>query len=68
MPYVNVPKPTGANYTNVAKPSGGGTYMAGMTMGLLIPLTKAISRIVPSAYTNVSKPAGSNYTIVQKPT
>ncbi len=69
MPYTNVSKPTGASYTNVAKPvNGGGTLKAGMTMGLLIPLTNAVARNVGSSYTNVSKPTGSSYTNIAKPT
>lgn len=72
MPYTNVSKPTGATYTNVAKPTlgSGATLKAGMTMGLLIPLTNAVDRVMPMAgsYTNVSKPTNSTYTNVAKPT
>lgn len=56
--YTNVAKPTGASYTNVAKPSGGGgTLAVGMTMGLLIPLTNAVTRtIIGSSWTKIVKP------------
>lgn len=70
MPYINVAKPTGANYTNVGKPSGAaGTLMAGMTMGLLIPLTNAVTRGTPAfPYTKVFKPTNSTYSNIAKPT
>lgn len=55
--YTNVGKPTGTNYTVIGKPSGSATIRAGMTMGLLIPLTNAVSRTVGNAgYTKVNKP------------
>ena len=67
MPYVNINKPTGATYTNLAKP-GGRTIRAGMKNMLMIPLT--ISRpIITGDLVNirVSKPVGSSYTNIAKP-
>ena len=54
--YTSVGKPTGTNYTLIGKPSGTATLRAGMTMGLLIPLTNAVNRTVGNPYTNVAKP------------
>ena len=72
MAYTNISKPTGSTYTSVAKPTngGGGDIKAGMTTGLLIPLTYATahSGAGSSGYTNVSKPTGATYTDVAKPT
>mgnify|MGYP001619705795 FL=1 len=68
--YTNIAKPTGASYTNVAKPtgSGSGTIVAGMSIGLLIPLTISIAQSVGvGGYTNVNKPVGSSYTNILKP-
>lgn len=72
MPYTNIAKPTGASYTNVAKPTGasytnlskpsdaGGSpaVVAGMTMGLMIPLTTpfAIAGTAGNAWTKIAKP------------
>ncbi len=66
MPYINVSKPTGANYTTVAKPTGRAiTLKRGMTVGLLIPLTNSVQ--INAAYTTVSKPSNSTYTNIPKP-
>ena len=66
MPYINVAKPTGANYTNVAKPSDTGTIGVGYYMG---PLGLTYSQqITITNWINVSKPTGSSYTNVAKPT
>lgn len=44
-------------YTDIAKPTGGGViFSAGMTMGLLIPLTRSTSVTVGSDYTFINKP------------
>ena len=67
MPYVNILKPTGAIYSNIAKP-GGRTIRAGMKNMLMIPLT--ISRpIITGDLVNirVAKPTGSSYTNIAKP-
>mgnify|MGYP001609398216 CR=1 FL=1 len=70
MPFTNVAKPTGASYTNLAKPAlGGGTILrAGMTQGLLIPLTWPTTRILGGGYTRRAKPTGTPYTNIAKPT
>lgn len=64
MPYTNIAKPTGANYTNTnaAKPSfdepslsydDSATYYDGINQ---------------AAYTNLNKPTGTGYTNISKPT
>lgn len=70
MPYTNIAKPTGTPYTNVAKPAigGGTTLRAGMTVGLLIPLTWPTTRIIGGVYTRPAKPTGASYTNILKPT
>lgn len=69
MTYTNIPKPSAGTYTNIPKPAGGQkTLRAGMTMGLLIPLTNAVDRTVGGGnYTNVAKPTGRAYTNIPKP-
>ena len=68
--YTNISKPTGASYTNVAKPAlGGGTILRfGMTQGLLIPLTWPTTRLIGPRYTNIARPTGASYTNIAKPT
>ena len=70
VPYTKIAKPTGATYTNISKPAGGGgTIRVGMTTGLMIPLTYAVAvTITGSGYTKVNKPTGSSYTNIAKPT
>lgn len=43
-------------YVNVAKPTGGATIRAGMTVGLVIPLTASTETVVGSPYTKITKP------------
>ena len=66
MPWINVSKPTGATYTNVAKPEDGGTIGVGYYAG---PIGWTYSRqIIITDWINVSKPTGLSYTNVAKPT
>ena len=67
MPYINISKPTGATYTNLAKP-GGVTIRAGMKNMLMLPLTFSRPQITgDSVNIRVAKPTGSSYTNVLKP-
>ena len=69
MPFTNVAKPTGASYTNIGKPTGGETIMRpGMTLGLLIPLTRPTRLIRGGSYTRTGKPREAGYTNIAKPT
>lgn len=60
--YTNLSKPTGASYTNISKPTGGSmspAVVAGMTMGLLIPLTTPLNiagSMGGGGWTNIAKP------------
>lgn len=65
MPWNDVSKPTGTPYTNVAKPSDGGTLRAGAYMGPL-GLTYARDFII-TYWSNVAKPTGSSWNNVAKP-
>ena len=67
MPWINVSKPTGATYTNLAKP-GGRTIRAGMKNMLMMPLTIGRPIITGDIWTRLTKPTGSSYTNVAKPT
>lgn len=65
MPWTNVNKPTGTPYTNVAKPSDGGTISPGFYMG---PLGLTYSdEIIITSWQNVSKPTNTSWTNVAKP-
>ena len=66
MPWINVNKPTGTNYTNVAKPSDGGTTQAGAYMGPLGLTYYEDSG--GSTWSNIGKPTGTPYTNIAKPT
>lgn len=66
MPWIDVLKPTGATYTNVAKPSDGGTIGVGYYVGSL-GLTYS-QEIILTDWINVSKPTGASWTSVAKPT
>ena len=67
MPYVSIAKPTGANYTRIAKP-GGVTIRAGMKNMLMMPLTFSRPRITgDSVNIRVSIPTVTPYTNVAKP-
>ena len=62
--WTNVSKPTGTNYTNIAKPSGVATIGAGYYMG---PLGLTYSdQIILTNWVNVSKPTTS-FTNIAKP-
>ncbi len=89
MPWTDISKPSGRNYTNlsfpgketyddtsltyndsstfydsinqsawtdIGKPSGARTVVAGMTMGLLIPLTTSRTELIGGEWTEVNKP------------
>jgi len=46
-----------SQYTNIAKPTGGTTQrLAGMTLGLLIPLTGSQTEITGTDWVKVAKP------------
>lgn len=65
MPYTNVAKPTGANYTLV-NDSGRQVYD---DVGVMYDDPNVFYDGVDyNAYTNNSKPTGSTYTLVAKPT
>ena len=66
MPWTNVAKPTGATYTNVAKPEDGGTIGVGYYVGT-IGLTYS-QEIIITDWIKTNKPSGSSYTNVAKPT
>ena len=64
--WITISKPTGANYTNIAKPSDGGTLEVGAYMG---PLGLTYTQeIILTDWININKPTGSSYTNVAKPT
>lgn len=63
--YTNIPKPTGASYTNVN--SSGKEGFDDATILFDDPNT-FFDGINNAVYTNVSKPTGSSYTLVSKPT
>lgn len=66
MPYTNIAKPIGANYTNINKPRDTNTIGSGYYMG---PLGLTYSRqIIITDWLNVSKPTGASYTNIAKPT
>ena len=62
--YTSVAKPTNATYTSIAKPiptSTSKTIVAGMSIGLLIPLTISVAQTVGvevTGYTKIAKPTG----------
>ena len=65
MPWSNVAKPTGATYTNVAKPSDTNTIGVGYYMG---PLGLTYNRqIIITNWLNVSKPSGGSWNNIAKP-
>ena len=65
MPWINVAKPTGTPYTNVAKPSDTLPIGAGYYMG---PLGLTYSKqIIITNWQNVSKPTNTSWTNVAKP-
>lgn len=43
-------------YTDVAKPFGGIVLRAGMTIGLLMPLTNPVDKLIGNPYINIPKP------------
>ena len=65
MPWTTVAKPTGANYTTVAKPSDTGTIGAGYYMGAL-GLTYT-NQIIITNWQNTAKPTGATWSTVAKP-
>jgi len=66
MPWVNISKPTGSTYTNIAKPEDGGTIGVGYYVGSL-GLTYS-NEIILTNWINILKPSGSSYTNIAKPT
>ena len=66
MPWTNISKPTGSTYTNIAKPSDGGTLSVGRYAG---PIGWTYSQeIIITNWIDVLKPTGSSYTNIAKPT
>jgi len=64
MPYTNIAKPTGANYTNV-EPAGKEPYD---DLDITYDDANAFyDGIDQAAYTNIAKPVGSVYTKIAKP-
>lgn len=66
MPWSPVSKPTGATYTNIAKPEDGGTLEVGAYVGSL-GLTYS-QEIILTDWSGVSKPTGASWTDIAKPT
>lgn len=65
MPWSSVAKPTGANYTKVAKPSDTLSLGVGYYMG---PLGLTYSNeIIITNWISVGKPTGASWTNVAKP-
>lgn len=65
MPYTNVSKPTGADYTNL-NPVGKQLYDDINT--IYDSASTDYDGTESGAWTNTSKPTGSVYTLVSKPT
>lgn len=65
MPYTNIPKPTGANYTDVNSSGKEGFDDATVTFDASATFFDGINNAV---YINVNKPTGSSYTNISKPT
>ena len=67
--YTSIPKPTGSNYINLAKPGGVVIIRAGMTIGLnhAMPLTASRPISTQDTFTKINKPTGSGYTNIAKP-
>ena len=63
--YANIPKPTGASYSNV-NPVGKQTYDDANTT--YDSLNSFYDGIESGVYINISKPIGSAYTNIAKPT
>ena len=66
MPWATVAKPTGASYTNIAKPADGGTIGVGYYVGSL-GLTYS-QQIILTDWIKTLKPSGGSYTNIAKPT
>lgn len=65
MPWNNIPKPTGANYTNIPKPTDGGTLASGAYMG---PLGLTYSEDINlTNWNNINKPSGGTWNNISKP-
>jgi len=66
MPWINISKPTGASYTNIAKPSDTGTIGVGYAFGTL-GMTYS-DELILTNWINVIKPSGGTWTNIAKPT
>mgnify|MGYP001591467494 CR=1 FL=1 len=64
-PYTYIAKPTGASYTNLAKPTDTLVLGVGYYMGAL-GLTYS-DQIILTNWGNVSKPSGGSWTNIAKP-